>query len=242
MIFRALLLLSTLALTLPAFAHEVEEEEEEEKPLTGNITFGYLATSGNTETKSMNTGAEATYTLERWEHHARAAAIYAEDDGVTTAEAYEALWRSDWSLTDRDAIFGRLNWRKDRFGGFDTQFSQSAGYSRKILTGPVHELNADIGAGFRQSEDQFGVSTDEAIVTAGLAYKWVLSDTSDFSQTFAFEIGEDNTFSESVTSISADLIGQLRLVGSYTIRHNSDVPIGTEKRDTRTAIVLEYNF
>jgi putative salt-induced outer membrane protein len=235
------MLFSTLAVAMPVFAHEVEEEEEE-KPLVGNVTFGYLATSGNTETKSMNTGAEATYTLEKWVHYAKLAAIYAEDDGLTTAEAYEALWRSDWSLTDRDAIFGRLNWRKDRFGGFDTQFSQTVGYSRKILTGPVHELNGDLGAGARQSEDQLGVSTNEFIVTAGLSYKWILSETSDFSQTFAFEIGEDNTFSESVTSISATLVGQLRLVGSYTIRHNSDAPIGTEKRDTRTAIVLEYNF
>ena len=237
--FCKLLLLLTFVLAQPIFA---AEEEEEDKPLAGNIKFGYLATSGNTETKSMNTGAEATYTLEKWVHHALVAAIYAEDSSVTTAEAYEALWRSDRSLTERDAIFGRLNWRKDRFGGFDTQFSQTVGYSRKILTGPVHELSGDLGAGARQSEDQFGVSNDEFIATAGLAYKWVLSETSDFQQTFAFEIGEDNTFSESVTSISATLVGQLRLVGSYTIRHNSDVPIGTEKRDTRTAISLEYNF
>ena len=83
-----------------------EEEEEEAKPLSGNIKFGYLATSGSTtETKSMNTGAEATYTLESWEHHASLAAIYAEDDNVTTAEAYEALWRSDWRLTERRLDF-----------------------------------------------------------------------------------------------------------------------------------------
>lgn len=237
--FCKLLLLSTLVLAPPLFA---AEEEEEEKPLAGNIKFGYLATSGNTETKSMNTGAEATYTLERWIHAAKLAAIYAEDNSVTTAEAYEASWRSDWKWTDRDSIFGRLNWRKDRFGGFDTQFSQTLGYSRRILTGPVHELSGDLGAGARQSTDQLGVDTEEFILTLGLGYKWTFSETSDFQQTFAFEVGEDNTFSESVTSISATLVGALRLVGSYTIRNNSDVPIGTEKTDTRTAIVLEYNF
>ncbi len=236
--FCKLLLLSTLALAQPVLA----DEEEEEGPLAGNIKFGYLATSGNTETKSMNTGAEATYTLEKWVHKACVAAIYAEDDSVTTAEAYEALWRSDWSVTDRDAIFGRLNWRKDRFGGFDTQFSQTLGYSRKILTGPTHELTGDLGGGARQSTDQLGVDNDEFIATAGLDYKWTFSETSDFTQTFAFEVGGDNTFSESVTAVSATIIGQLRVVGSYTIRHNSDVPIGTEKRDTRTAISLEYNF
>ena len=237
--FCMLMLCSTLFLFQPAFA---AEEEEEVKPLAGNIKFGFLATSGNTETKSMNTGAEATYTLERWVHAARAAAIYAEESSVTTAEAYEASWRTDWTWTDRDSIFGRLSWRKDRFGGFDTQFSQTVGYARKILTGEVHFLNVDVGGGARQSEDQFGVKNDEFILTGGLGYRWVFSDTSEFEQTFAIEAGEDNTFSESVTSVTTRLVGAFNLVASYTIRHNSDVPIGTEKRDTRTAIALEYNF
>ena len=91
-------------------------------------------------------------------------------------------------------------------------------------------------------EDQLGVETNEFIVTAGLDYTWQFTELSDFQQTFAFEIGEDNTYSESVSSLSTTIIGALRLVASYTIRHNSDVPIGTEKRDTRTAISLEYNF
>ena len=237
--FCKLMLLSTLVFAAPLFA---AEEEEESKPLAGNIKLGYLATSGNTETKTMNFGAEATYTLERWIHAAKITAIYAEDDSVTTAEAYEASWRSDWTLSDKDSVFGRLSWRKDRFGGFNTQFSQTLGYGRKLLAGPSHLLNGDLGAGARQSEDQLGVRNDEFIITAGLDYTWKFSETSDFQQTFAFEVGEDNTYSESVSSLSATIIGELRAVASYTIRHNSDVPIGTEKRDTRTAISLEYNF
>ena len=236
---RSLLIVAMVALAASSFA---EEAEEEAKPLAGNIKFGLLATSGNTETKTMRTGAEATYTLERWIHTAKAAAIYSEDTDVTTAEAYEASWRTDWTITDRDSVFGRLNWRKDRFGGFDTQFSQTLGYGRKILTGKVHFLNADLGAGARQSEDQLGVTNDEFIATAGLDYTWKFSDTAEFRQTVNLEVGEDNTFSEGVSSVSTTLIGAFRLVASYTIRHNSDVPVGTEKRDTRTEISLEYNF
>ena len=32
------------------------------------------------------------------------------------------------------------------------------------------------------------------------------------------------------------------VVLSYTIRNNSDVPVGTEKTDTFTAVALEYTF
>ena len=45
-----------------------------------------------------------------------------------------------------------------------------------------------------------------------------------------------------VQELTARLVGALNLVASYTIRNNSDVPIGTEKTDTRSAISLEYAF
>jgi putative salt-induced outer membrane protein len=229
-----------VALTLAAPLLAAEEEAND--PLEGSVKFGYLATTGNTETSSLNTSFEAAYTVGRWVHEATASAINASENNVTTAEAYETGWKSGWDFTDRDYVFGRLNWRKDRFGGFDTQFSQTVGYGRRIIDTDVHRLDGELGFGARQSEDQLGASTNETIGTAALKYKWKFSDTSEFDQTLRFEVGSDNTFSESVTSITARLIGALNLVASYTIRNNSDVPVGTEKTDTRTAVSLEYKF
>ena len=238
MILRSVVLATLLALAAPLLA----AEEDENDPLEGNVKFGYLATTGNTETSSLNTSFEAKYVAGDWHHEAMASAINASENKITTAEAYETGWKSGWNFTDRDYIFGRLNWRKDRFGGFDTQFSQTVGYGRRIIDTEVHSLDGELGFGARQSEDQLGVSTNETIGTGALRYKWKFSDTSEFDQTLRFEVGSDNTFSESVTSITARLVGALNLVASYTIRNNSDVPVGTEKTDTRTAISLEYAF
>lgn len=237
MIVRIMFLIASLTLAAPLLA-----ADDEDDPLEGNVTFGYLATTGNTETSSLNAGFEAKYIAGDWHHEAMASAINASENKVTTAEAYETGWKSGWDFTDRDYLFGRLNWRKDRFGGFDTQFSQTIGYGRHIIDTDVHTLDGEVGFGARQSEDQLGATQNETIATGALRYKWQFSDTSDFSQTFRVEVGSDNTFSESVTAITARLIGALNLVASYTIRNNSDVPIGTEKTDTRTAVSLEYAF
>lgn len=232
----------TIALLLAGPAVAQEEEEEAADPFKGSFKFGYLATSGNTETSSLNTGVDATYTAGRWEHQALLSAINASEDDTTTAEAYEAAWKSGWDMTDRDYLFGQLDWRKDRFGAFDTQFSQTVGYGRRIIDTGVHLLKGELGAGARQSEDQFGVTADETIFTGSLRYTWQLSDTAEFDQLLRTEVGEDNTFSESVTAITTKLIGGFNLVASYTIKNNSEVPAGTEKTDTRTAIALEYGF
>lgn len=235
---RTLWLAAAVLFALPVHA----AEEEDNGPLSGSVKFGFIGTTGNTETSSLNTGVSATYKKGRWEHDASVAALFSSENDVTTAEAYEAAWRSRWDFSERDFIFGRLNWRKDRFAAFDTQFSQTLGYGRRILTGPTHTLNAEAGAGARQSEDQFGLSQDETILFGGLDYKWQFSETAHFEQTVAIEAGEDNTFIESKSSVSASLVGALSLVASYTVRNNSDVPAGTEKTDTQTAISLEYGF
>jgi putative salt-induced outer membrane protein len=86
------------------------------------------------------------------------------------------------------------------------------------------------------------MSEDDLIFRGGLDYKWVFSETADFSQVFVVEAGDINTYIESVSALRARLVGTLALVASYTVRNNSDVPIGTEETDTFTALSLEYVF
>ena len=238
MTMRLLLIIAVLAAPMALMA----QEQAAPSPWHGKAKLGYLATSGNTENSTLNTGFEIGYKSGKWEHLFTTAAVNASENNVTTAEAYDAGWKSERNLTDHDFLFGRLSWRKDRFGGFDTQFSQTVGYGRRLIDADKHKLNAEIGGGARQSERQDGTSEEEMIFRGGLYYKWLFSETADFSQDLTAEGGQDNTYIESVTAVSARLIGELTLVASYTIKHNTDVPPLTENTDTYTALALEYKF
>jgi putative salt-induced outer membrane protein len=238
MMMRTLLIVAALAAPVSLMA----QEQEPSSPWHGKAKLGYLATSGNTENSTLNTGFEVGYKSGQWQHLFTAAAVNASENNVTTAEAYDAGWKSERNLTDHDFLFGRLSWRKDRFGGFDTQFSQTVGYGRRLIDADKHKLNAEIGGGARQSERQDGTSEDEMIFRGGLYYKWLFSETAEFTQDFTTEGGQDNTYIESVTAVSAKLVGNLALVASYTIKHNTDVPPLTENTDTYTALSLEYKF
>ncbi len=217
-------------------------QDAPEGPWSGKATLGYLATSGNTENTTLNSGFEVGYTAGKWAHLANAAAINASENELTTAEAYNLGWKSERNLTDKDFLFGRLDWRKDRFGGFDTQFSQTLGYGRRLIDSDKHKLNAEIGAGARQSTLQDGTKEDETIFRGGMYYKWLFSETAEFRQNLTAEAGNENTYIESVTAVSAKLLGDLALVASYTIKHNTDVLPLLEETDTYTAISLEYAF
>ncbi|MBT8096286.1 MAG: DUF481 domain-containing protein [Gammaproteobacteria bacterium] len=227
------------ALTAPI---SLMAQEEAKSPWAGKATLGYLATSGNTENTTLNTGVEVGFTTGNWQHIANAFAISASENKTTSAEAYELGWKTERNLTDVDFLFGRLSWRKDRFGAFNTQFSQTVGYGRRLIKTDRQLLNVEIGAGARQSELQNGITQDESIIRGGAYYKWLFSETAEFRQDLTAESGSDNTYIESITAVSAKLMGNLALVASYTIKHNTDVLPLTEKSDTYTALSLEYAF
>jgi putative salt-induced outer membrane protein len=216
--------------------------QEQESPWAGTAKLGYLATSGNTDNSNLNAGFTVSYSVDDWKHSFAAVAISSADGNTTTAEAYEAGWKSERNLSEKSFLFGQLDWRKDRFSGFATQFSQTVGYGRRLIDSDVHKLNGEIGFGARQSELTDGTDENEAIIRAGLDYTWQLSETAAFTQVLTIESGSENTYTESVTAISAQIVGNLALVGSYTIKNNTDVLPLIDKTDTYTAISLEYTF
>jgi putative salt-induced outer membrane protein len=239
--YRMALALAIAALIAP-LSLNAQDAEEEKSPWAGKARLGYLATSGNTENSTLNTGFEVGYASGKWVHLLTAAAISASEDEENTAEAYDLGWKSERKITDQDFLYGRLQWRKDNFGAYDTQFSQTLGYGRRLIDNDKHKLNVELGVGARQSELQFGGDENETIYTVGGYYRWQFSETAEFRQDLKAESGSSNTYSESVTAISAKLMGDLALVASYTIKNNSDVPPLTEKTDTYTALSLEYLF
>jgi len=241
---RVALLLIFLLATLQAHAQEptAAAAAESVQGWSGKATLGYLATSGNTDSSSLNSGVGVAYAVGRWIHGLELTAINATEDEQTTAESYSAGWKSEFNLTDRDFLFGRVNWRKDRFSGYDQQLSESVGYGRRIIDTGVHFLNAEIGAGARQADLVDGTSESDVILRAGLNYRWQFTETAAFTQDMITESGEANTYIESTTALKASLIGDLALVASYTIKNNSEVPVGSENTDRYTALSLEYGF
>ena len=240
---RALTVLVAMTLLpIASFAHEEATAEEDPSPWSGKVSFGYLATSGNTENSNLNGNFEVGYAKGNWSHLFDAYAINASENNATTAEAHGAGWKSEWNLSEHNFLFGRLSYRKDRFSGYPTQFSQSVGYGRRIFDTPAHMLNAEIGAGARQSEREDGLDENDIILNGGLNYKWTFSETANFTQDFTIEYGENNTYMESVSAVSTSIVGALALVVSYTIKNNSDVLPGTVETDTYTALSLEYAF
>ena len=240
MLRKGMAVVAALSLTGNAFAQG--EAEEAEGPWSGNLSLGYLSTQGNTETTSYNTKFQVGYQKDSWQHQLAGSSTGADESANTTAEAYQLGWRSAYDFTEHDFVFGTVDWRKDRFAGVVEQMSYALNYGRRVIDNETHVLALGIGAGYRDSDRADGTSSANAIGRGSLLYNWTWTETSGFEQGLIVETGSDNTFIESISAVRARLVGGFNLVLSYTIKNNSDVPAGTEKRDTQTAVSIEYEF
>lgn len=208
----------------------------------GSAELGYLASSGNSDTTSLNAKLVMEYEVEKWRHGFLAQAIRATNADLLTSERYQASAKSDYKFSEHNYFFGVANYDRDEFSGFTRRLSEALGYGRRIVATEKHMLDAEIGVGARQTTLVDGTEQNDNIARLGINYNWAISDTSSFSQTLAVESGDLNTYSESVTAVTANLMSQLALKVSYTIKRNSDVPVGVENTDTYTAVSVLYSF
>ena len=212
-------------------------------PFVGNVSLGYLATTGNTDSKNGNFALEATWDLAGpWSHEWNALAINARTNGVQTAESYAAGYKARRDFNETSYLFFATDWRQDVFSGYDRQVSQAVGYGRRLLDTGRQMLAVEGGAGAKQSDLITGEELDEPIVRGALDYLLTISDNSQFIQKFLIEQGDDNRYMESTSALKARIVGNIALVFSIVIKNNSDVPVGIEDTDRFTAVSLEYAF
>jgi putative salt-induced outer membrane protein len=219
--------------------------KRESSPLAGDIELGYLMSTGNTETRSLNAKLSVAYTSERWRHQFAYETLYSyEEEEGTTAQRFLVSGQTNYRFDERNSAYALTLYENDRFAGYDYQLTASAGYSRQIIMSGRMEWLAEIGPGYRLTEfpENGGPIEEEAIIHFGSVFLYRFTDTTSFREELSVDTGNDNTIVRSVSSLRVMLRDHLSLRISYTIRHVADVPENAEKTDTETFVSLAYGF
>ena len=84
-----------------------------------------------------------------------------------------------------------------------------------------------VGNQYRRDSDNADDTSDSEVIGRGAVdYTFKLNAKVRFEQDLSFESGADNTYIESVTELHSTLVGELAVVASFTVRHNTTVPSG----------------
>lgn len=217
----------------------------EETPigLNGRVGFGFAEARGNTDTLSITGDTTLEYvTGGPWLYDGKFAFVMRDEGGVATEERYEARVSANYFWSDDNYFYGRLDWRKDNFGGVREEWVPSAGYGRVIIRTERHSLRGEVGAGYRWADLSDGTSEEGGVLSGGLRYAWQISATAEFIQNALVQWSDDNTYLESETGLRTKVVGNLDARISYLVKHNTDVPAGRKNSDFFTSVGLEYKF
>ena len=240
------------ALVLAAAPALRAEDPPKPPPLwAGKAEASYVATSGNSDAKTLGLSAEGEHTPGLWAFKLSVAYIHAETDGVETAQAFEGILRGARKLTPRFELYAQGSYRENKFAGIDSQWAAEGGAAYQFLSGDPHFLKLESGFGYTK-EDRIEepppgniVNHDFATWRIGLEYKWKFSKTGEFSEeasyTYDLNDSKDWRFADKV-SLTAGLTTVFSVKLSYAwVTLNEPVP-GKDKTDTITSAALVAKF
>ena len=229
---------------LTPWAAAQDGEDAPPRGWTGKGEFGFVSTTGNTDSQALNFNLEFIREGKLWRHRLFGSALMTSENGDKDNERYQFEFQSDRKLSESSYLFGALRWDADKFGSYDPQMSITAGYGRELIKSDRHLLKGEIGAGYRDlTERESGASSSDGIVRLVLDDTWSITDNTNWNNRILVETGEENTFTQFNTGLGVAMSDAFAIKLGFEVRNNTKVPSGdSEKTDTKTTVNLVYNF
>lgn len=236
------IIVAALALSCAAF---LRAEDAPKKPWKNATELSVVSANGNTKSESTSGKNTFTYDWTKTTLELIGGGLGARSDGHTIAERYFASEKVSYKVTDRNYVFEKFAWDKDRFSGIRNRYDAGLGVGREIMKDAFNLLIGEVGGGFIQ-EERIGEDDEEFAVGRSYAkYVRTLSATSNFSQdaeyVHNFEDPDDFRV-KTETAVTAAINTAMSLKLSYVWKHVGVPPAGFGRNDTITTVALVATY
>ena len=228
-----------LIVAVSAFADETPPGPA--KPWKNESEFSFVSANGNTKSTTTSGKDTLTYTISKTSLQLTGGGLGARSAGSVVAEQYNAAEKVSYNVTERDYLFERFGWDKDRFAGIRNRYDSSVGIGRTLLKRDNDTLLSEIGGGYISEKRIHANDNDFATGRGYLKYTHTISPTANFSQDAEYvqslKEGKDSRI-KTETAIIAALSTHLSLKASYVWKYVGAPPPGVGRSDTLTSIAL----
>lgn len=209
---------------------------------SGRAEAGGFISAGNSDVTGLTGALDLTREGLRWRHRVLAQADFQRTAGVTSRERYVAGYQPNYKINDRGYVYGNAQYEADRFLGYDSRYSVSAGAGYGVLRRTGLTLDLELGPAFRQTDFTDTRMQSSAAVRGSLDLDWTIVSGLSLSQDASAYLERYNSTVRSVTAIEAKLLGPLSARFSYTVQYESEPPDGRLSTDTISRASVVYSF
>lgn len=257
---RTLKLAALCLLPLASFTATAAEDQETPE-YTASAELGFLYKTGNTKSADIKAGFNLVHEKDKWrtvvDFNILTKKLESEDESgkknfETTDNKWDIVTQTNYTIgkASKNYLYGNLGHEQDKFSGFESQSSFSAGWGRRWYKTPTSSFFADIGPGIkydvtRATDTEKSVSDTSFIFQAQALYKHKFNDYVEFKQYLVAKQATksgDNSVYKSETSVTAKLLDSLQLKFALRVDYDTEVEAEYENTNTETSMTLIYNF
>jgi len=240
---------------------------KDESTYTSSAELGFLFKSGNTKSGDVKAAFNLKHEKGQWRNLLKINALAkkteleneaGEDEFESTDNKWDINTQTNYSLQEdgKNYLYANIAYEQDKFSGFVSQSSLSAGWGRHFWETETSSFFADIGPGIKYDTLRAIPATDtttatgeesntSAIIQAQAIYTAKINEHVEFKQYFvakqALESNKNSAY-RSESSITTKLIESLQFKFSFRVDYDTEVEAEYENTNTETSATLIYSF
>ena len=197
-------------------------KKEKENELNTHAEFGYVSTTGNTDTTAYGLDLKMD---KKWDKHVVLFTFdgqYADDSGVETKNKYLTELAYDYEITDRFAFNYLAGYKQDKFSGYKYQAYTGPGAKYKLIKEEKQNLSLEGNILYSQDELENPIKTrNYSSFRAKGVYDWQILDNLKFTQDLSYRTDLEDTQNYFVYSKTA-FISKISDIFSFGINYKVD--------------------
>lgn len=242
--------LSMAVISLPGIVVSGALAQEQTEGWDGTVEFSAASATGNSETLNIGLGAEGRNTIGRYTHLLKGAFNYGETEEVETQNNLLLSYQLDMQLRDRTFGYGRIQYDKDEFSGFENRIFLGAGVGHYLIERETMTWKVEGGPGYRYAQLEepdpvpmdFEDSESEFAIYASSDYEYLFREGVQFTHSLNTTYTQSNTSINTVAALTTKLTETLSSKVSYEVRYETDPPAGNENTDTLLKASILFGF
>lgn len=238
-------LLALITLTIGSSILYSEDAKPDAKPWKNSTEASVASTNGNSKTTTTSLKNTFGYKWTRTGLEIIGGGFGSSSRDTVTAEQYFANEKITYNITERNYVYEKLGWDKNRFAGIRNRWDGSGGVGRLLLDFPNDQLNTELGGGYINEERIGAPRNDFASGRAYLKYVHKFTGVSSFSQDaeYLHSFKDHNDYRVNTESaLIAALSAHFSLKTSFVWNHVNNPVTGTIRDDTKVLAGLIVNY
>lgn len=248
-----ILLTGLIAISTSAYASDIENTDMPlPSPWESQVEFGYQSNSGNSDSQSLNSRFEGSYTSGQHRHTGEVKYYLSEKNGEADKDQLSINLQSDYKISPDYYLYANFKGLNTQYSAYFNDYTLSGGMGYQASNTDDLLLELELGPGYRYQNPNldeiddddliFPETVKEVILRGNINLSWQALDNLTLAGEVTITTGTSNTRVDSEISATNNITDEIALKIAQSQQYLDRVPPGLSQTDSVLSINLLFSF